>query len=112
MTDHQRGIESNLGRPVTLEVQPQGIDPANLASLFFTPLVRALLDVCRDDQGRAHLAKRLERIVIRNSGTVVSSRTWCTFEDGVLTLGHTATDLDDIEEPAQRLVRVLEQGLS
>ena len=36
-------------------MQAQGIDSAHLAPLFFSPLVRALLDVCRDDQGRARL---------------------------------------------------------
>ncbi len=104
-------LEAILGKAVTLEVQLAGIDPAHLTALFFSPLERALLGVCRDDQGRAHLATRLDRIVIRNTGTVESSRTWCTFLDGVLTLDHTAVDLDDIEERAQRLVRVLERGL-
>ncbi len=107
----ERDLAMLVGQPVALEVRPAGIDPAHLTPLFYAPLERALLDACRNEPGRAHVASRLHRVVIQCSGQVFSSRTWCTLENGVLTLDHAAVDLDDVEERAQRLVRVLEQGL-
>ncbi len=79
------------------------------SKLFFAPLERALLDVCRDEPGRAALATVLRRIVVQNTRNIVSSRTWCTFENGVLTLDHAMAAIDDVDERAQRLVRLLER---
>ena len=114
----QRLLDQTLGKPVRLEVDWQSLlfdcEPHHYdeywTKLFFAPLERGLLDVCRDEVGRRAVATVLTAVVIHNSGEISSSRTWCRFENGVLTLDHAMANIDDVDERAQRLVRELERA--
>jgi len=114
----QHMLDETVGKPVRLEVDWQSLlfdcEPHHYdeywTKLFFAPLERGLLDVCRDEPARCAVANVLQSIVIRNTGSTTTSRTWCHFENGVLTLDHAMANIDDVDERAQRLVRVLERA--
>ncbi len=72
--------------------------------MYFQPLADALHAVAADDLGKSALREGLSKIVIRNTGIS------CT--DGVLTFDHKPqTNIDDGEERAKGLQRVLESAL-
>jgi hypothetical protein len=79
--------------------------------VYFQPLVDALSAITIDEIGRSAVRDGLRKIVVRNTDQY-SSTSGFAFQDGVLTIDHKPhTNVDDGEERAKGLQRMLESGL-
>ena len=79
--------------------------------VYFEPMVDALTAVAGDDLGRNAVRAWLKKIVVRNTEQYSSARGFA-FEGGVLTIDHKPhTNVDDGEERARGLQKILESGL-
>ncbi len=114
----QRAIDAAAPEPLSVDVhwhllqfdcEPHHYDEY-WTKLYFAPLERALLDVGRDEVTRAALGRVLKQVVVTNSGAHTTSRSWCSFAHGVVTLDHALANVDDVDERAQTLVRLLERA--
>jgi hypothetical protein len=115
----QKQVKEAAGFDVPLEVDwetlaLQGSSHLYLESfpkVYFTPLVKALSEVTRDEMGREALKTGLKKVVIANK-TGKYSASGFTFEQGVLTLDHEpCTNVDDITERAEAIQKMLEDAL-
>jgi hypothetical protein len=65
-----------------------------------------------DDLGRQALRNGLSQVIIKNSGGI-GSTTGITYDKGVLTMDHSAvTNIDDVDEHASHIQKILEKPLS
>ncbi len=112
-------IDQAAGFEVPVEVAWEELAVADYADsyteffpkVYFQPLVDALSAVTVDQLGKDAARQGLSGIVIRNTGQFYSS-TGFTFHDGMLTLDHQPhVNVDDGEERAKALQRILESGL-
>ena len=112
-------IDEAAGFDVPVEVSWDELAAVDYASsygtffpkVYFQPMVEALAAVTIDDMGKTALRDGLRKIVVRNSDQY-SSTTGFAFEDGVLTIDHRSySNIDDGEERAKGLQRLLEAGL-
>jgi hypothetical protein len=112
-------ITKAAGFEVPVEVSWEALAVPDYASsyadffgkVYFQPLVDALNGIAFDELGRNALRDGLEKIVITNTDEFYNTRGF-TFAGGVLTLDHQPnTNVDDVEERAKGLQRILESGL-
>ena len=112
-------IDEAAGFEVPVEVAWEELAVADYADsyadffpkVYFQPLVDALSAVAADDIGKSALREGLSKIAIRNAGEFYSAA-GISFADGVLTFDHQPhTNIDQGEERAKGLRRVLESAL-
>jgi len=79
--------------------------------VYFGPLVEALTAITVDEIGRSAVRGGLSKIVVRNTDQYSSTRGFA-FDEGVLTIDHKPhTNVDDGDERAKGLQKLLEAGL-
>lgn len=112
-------IDQAAGFEVPVEVAWEELAVADYADsyaeffpkVYFQPLMDALGAVTVDELGKNAAREGLSRIVIRNTGQFYST-TGFAFRDGVLTIDHQPhVNVDDADERAKGLQRILESGL-
>lgn len=75
--------------------------------LYFMPVAKAFRSIATDELGREGIQELVKKIVITNSGTVVYGMYAYTCANGVLTIDHKFTNLDDYEDRAAELGKLL-----
>jgi hypothetical protein len=115
----QKEIEQAAGFPLTVDVKWESLatpDQAHLyeecwEKVYFTPLLKALRALGRDDMGKEAL-KGVKKVVIENEREIFSGESWARFDQGVLHLDHKpTTNVDSIGERTDGLVKLLENAL-
>jgi hypothetical protein len=113
-------VRSAAGVPVEIDVKWDTLAKEGEAHLYgeswekvyFTPLVAAFKDVCRDQMGKDAVKSTLKKIVVQNTQGHYYGDRWATFAGGVLTLDHEPhTNVDNVDERTKGLIAVLEKGL-
>ena len=79
--------------------------------LYFEPLIAALKYITQDDMGKEALHEGLKKITIQDQSGAYYGDRWSQFEGGALTLDHSFTNSDDVQERTDGLIKTLEKGL-
>jgi hypothetical protein len=112
-------IDQATGFEVPVEVTWEELAAEEYASsyasffpkVYFEPLVDALTAITVDEIGKSAVRDGLNKIVVRNTDQYSNTRGFA-FEEGVLTIDHKPhTNVDDGDERAKGLRRILEAGL-
>jgi hypothetical protein len=115
----QAKIDKAAGFEVPVEVTWEELAVADytssyaefFAKVYFQPLVTTLTAITVDEMGKTALRDGLKKIIVRNTDQYYGTSGF-TFADGVLTLDHKPhTNVDDIDERAKGLQRILESRL-
>jgi hypothetical protein len=118
-------INTAVGFEPTLEVRWNEIalpgdserynTPEYWTNIYFIPLIDALTNVARDDEGKKALKGKLKSIVIRfdpDSAPASNYVNGVRFENGVLEINYRPwSNADDIEPRAKAIVGVMEPKL-
>ena len=108
-------IEEICGAPIPYEVDWESFDDFQalnvLDNLSCHRLNMALRMICQDDMGKEALQEGLKKIIIQNQSGACYGDTWSQLEGGTLTLDHSFTNMDYVDERTQGLVDTLEKGL-
>lgn len=97
----------------TLAIEDQGhLYNECWKKVYFTPLINALKSITADELGKEALQAGLKKITIQNTTGSYSGNSWASFQAGELILDHLpTTNVDDINDRTNGLVKVLEKGL-
>lgn len=79
--------------------------------LYFVPVIEAFNSICRDDMGKEALKAALKKVVIQNTKQNYSASYWAEFENGVLTLEQSLSNVDDVGDRRDTLIKLLESKL-
>ncbi len=97
----------------TLAVENQAhLYDESFTKVYFQPLILALKSICRDSMGQEAILTSLKQIIIQNLNGIYYGDRWADFKEGVLILDHEpTTNIDDVADRTQGLIKVLEKGL-
>lgn len=113
-------IKTIVGKDVEVSVEWDSIAEDGMSHLYaecwpqvyFQPLLKALQSICADDMGKEAIADELQKVVIKNEGSISNSSKWSAFENKTLTLDHKpTTNVHDAEDRAKSLQVLLENSL-
>jgi hypothetical protein len=112
----EKEINTIAGYPITFEVEWDTLAAADYAdryeeyftNVYFQPIINAFKEIAVDDMGKEALKEALQKIHIKNDGTVTSEVRAYQFEGGVLTVNHDpVVNAHHVDYRSKKLVEVL-----
>jgi len=115
----KKQVDEAAGFEVPLEVNWESLSANEYShvwletwpKLYFQPLIIALKHITQDDMGKEALHESLKKIVIQDKSGAYYGDTWSHFEGGTLTLDHSFTNSDNIDDRTEGLTKTLEKAL-
>jgi hypothetical protein len=94
--EQEKEINTITGYPIEFQVEWDTLAAADYAdkyeeyftNVYFQPIIDAFKVITADDMGKEALKEMLQKIYIKNDGTVTSEVRAYSFESGVLTVNH------------------------